>query len=166
MEGGGGQYRAAVATEIVVSDSSVLIALEQIRHLGLLQQLFSIVHLPASVLRETAPSVPRRAWMIERPLKGRRTQPVRRSRLDAGEAEAISLALTMSANRILLDDLSARHHAEQLGPRVTGTLGLLLMSKRAGYISALRPLADELMRLGFFVSDRLYRNVLADANES
>jgi predicted nucleic acid-binding protein len=76
-----------------VADSSVLIGLEQVGQLDLLRLLFSVVHLPPSVVRETDRSVPRYDWLRERPL--RRTVPslLRRSPLDRGEADAISLAL-------------------------------------------------------------------------
>lgn len=46
-------------------------------------------------------------------------------RIDPGESEAISLALSEKADLLLVDDLGARHAAARLGIRITGTLGVL-----------------------------------------
>ena len=49
--------------------------------------------------------------------------------LDPGEAEAIALAMEMSADLILLDERDGRIAAERAGLRVTGLLGVLLRAK-------------------------------------
>jgi predicted nucleic acid-binding protein len=52
--------------------------------------------------------------------------------LDPGEAEAIALALELSADLILLDGRDGRKDAEHAGLRVTGALGVLLRAKNDG----------------------------------
>lgn len=49
--------------------------------------------------------------------------------------------------------------------QTTGTLGLLLIAKDRGLISQVRPVLDELRRTNFHMSEALYREVLASANE-
>ncbi len=46
--------------------------------------------------------------------------------LDAGEAEAIALAVQEEAALILADDLEAREEAERLGLKIRGTVGIVL----------------------------------------
>lgn len=148
----------------VVSNSSPLIALEQIGHLDLLERFFTTVLVPPAVTRE-ATSVVLPAWIIEAPL----TQPIGprilRASLGSGESEAISLALEVSAQWIILDDRPARRLAEALGLPVIGTLGVLLASKRRGFLPAVRPCADALVNHGFRIAPDLYERVLADAGE-
>jgi len=50
-------------------------------------------------------------------------------------------------------------------PVVTGTVGLLLVAKNRGYIAVVRPLLDELIRQGFWISPALYQTALRQAGE-
>jgi predicted nucleic acid-binding protein len=45
--------------------------------------------------------------------------------LDPGERDALQLALSLNANRVLLDERAGSAVAERLGLKVTGTLGIL-----------------------------------------
>jgi hypothetical protein len=99
----------------VISNASPLIALEQIGHLDLLKGLFSAVLIPPAVVREIAPTVTPSAWVSERVL----TQPIGpqilRATLGLGESEAISLALEIGAQWVILDERPARRLAQALG---------------------------------------------------
>ena len=148
----------------VVSNSSPLIALEQIGNLNLLQKLFATVLIPPAVTRETT-SVVLPSWITEGPL----TQPIGPQILHAslgpGESEAISLALEVRARWVILDDRPARRLAAALNLPVIGTLGVLLASKRRGFLLAVRPCIDALVNHGFRVAPDLYERVLSDAGE-
>ena len=48
-----------------------------------------------------------------------------------------------------MDDALARRYARLLGLTFTGTLGLILRAKQAGYASAVRPILDRLEALRF-----------------
>ena len=148
----------------VVSNSSPLIALEQIGNLSLLQKLFATVSIPPAVTRETT-SVVLPPWITESSL----TQPIGpqilRASLGPGESETLSLALEVGARWIILDDRPARRLAEALGLPVIGTLGVLLASKRRGFLSAVRPCIDALMNHEFRIAPDLYERVLSDAGE-
>jgi predicted nucleic acid-binding protein len=87
--------------------------------------------------------------------------------LDPGEAEAIALALELSADLILLDERDGRSVAERAGLRVTGILGILLRAKDNGQIQSIKPEIDALRtRARFFLSARLQQKALEIAGES
>ena len=89
-----------------------------------------------------------------------------RLELDAGEAEAIALAVESNANLILLDERLGRRAAHRLGLTVVGTLGVLIAAKDRGLLAAVRPVLDALRAdAGFWITDELYNAVLKAANE-
>lgn len=84
--------------------------------------------------------------------------------VDAGEAEAIALALERGC-RIILDDRKARTVAQRLGVPVTGTVGILLKAKQSGVVPSLLPLLDALDAHHFHVSRALRLEALRLAGE-
>jgi len=152
--------------QVVVADASVLIALAQIGQLSLLERLYAEVVIPPAVQREVAPSLPKlppwvHAQTLEQPLDSR----VAEAALDAGETEAISLALETSADQVVLDDLQARRLAKDLGLAVVGTAGVLFAAKQRGFIPAVRPPLDALRAAGFRLRKDVYEEILKAAGE-
>lgn len=89
-----------------------------------------------------------------------------KAELDAGEAEALALALEVRADLVLIDESAGRAAAASLGLTYTGALGLLVRSKRAGLITEVRPLLDSLQHgLRFFMDEPLRRLILQLAGE-
>lgn len=86
--------------------------------------------------------------------------------LGPGEREVLALALETSDSVCVLDDALARRVAKILQLRITGTLGVLIDAKRAGLISAVRPLLDQLQSLGFRLAPHTRLAVLRLAGES
>jgi len=126
--------------------------------------VFGELIVPPSVIREILASAPE-PWIVERAL----TQPVvplvLRANLGAGQSEALSLAMEIGAERLLVDERAARRVAGTLGLRVVGTLGVLLAAKRKGLIVELRPLLDQLLHQGFWIAPRLVKQALITAGE-
>ena len=86
--------------------------------------------------------------------------------IDAGEAEAIVLALERQANLLLVDEKLGREAAKTLGLRVTGLLGVLAEAKQARLIERVKPVLDELIsEARFWVTPDLYREVLTTVGE-
>jgi hypothetical protein len=84
-----------------------------------------------------------------------------RQTLDGGEAEAISLALELQAEWILLDERDGRKVAKSLGLQVTGVLGVLLRAKQSGELPSLQPVLEELTQnAGFRIAPELLDRVL------
>ena len=151
---------------LVVADASVLIALDQIGQIPLLRALFEEVVIPPEVRREVAPGMPQLPEWIKtrsllRPLHAR----VLAASLDAGESEAISLALEGQAEWAILDDLPARRLAKELGIAIVGTAGVLFAAKQHGLIPSIRGPLDELRARGFRLRQNVYAEILNAAGE-
>jgi predicted nucleic acid-binding protein len=85
--------------------------------------------------------------------------------LDPGESAVLALALAQPGSQAILDDLAARRCAALIGVAVQGTLGLILVAKRLGMITEVRPVIDSLRQGGFYVSVRLAESILRAAGE-
>ncbi len=64
--------------------------------------------------------------------------------LDVGERDALTLAVSLRAELVIIDELEGRAAAERLGLKITGTLGILIEAKRRGLLKEIGP---ELKRL-------------------
>lgn len=79
---------------IVVSNTSPLIAFQQLGQLGLLGTLFGTVLVPPAVMREAQSLTKRPAWLLEHPLAQPLPAAILDAGLGAGESEALALALS------------------------------------------------------------------------
>ena len=105
-------------------------------------------------------------WIVPRPIPDNATIRLLAAVLDRGEAEAIALAVEMSADWILLDETDGPNAASRAGLRVTGVLGILLRAKQRGEIALLKPEMEALRtRARFFIATRLENEVLRMAGE-
>lgn len=158
---------------LVVSNTSPLLYLYRTGHLELLRQLYGQVHLPPAVQSELAagadqgiavPSPSDYAWISILRVKNPQLMPMIKD-LGAGETEAIALGLEHPGSLVILDDQLGRKIARASGLRVTGTLGVVLKGKRAGLLSSVAIVVDELRGAGLWIGDELARDVVAEAGE-
>jgi predicted nucleic acid-binding protein len=150
---------------VVVADASPLIALQRIDQLGLLHELFEEVLVPPAVARELGPRLTLPPWVHERALQQPIAREVLRAALGPGESEAISLALEIHADRLIVDERAGRRVAQGLGLRVAGVLGLLVLAKQRRFIPAVRPHLDALLTTGFRADPELVELILRKAGE-
>jgi predicted nucleic acid-binding protein len=80
-------------------------------------------------------------------------------RLDRGEQDAILLAESFKAERLIIDDLEGRREAVHRGLTVIGTLGLLAEAARRNLLDLPQALAD-LQGTNFHVSPELIEVLL------
>ena len=160
----------------VVSDASALINLARIDELDLLHRLYGELLIPEAVWREVvvagagqpgAEEVRAASWIETRDVANEHLVRALRQDLDAGEAEAIALALEVGADLLLMDERLGRETARHLELRYVGLIGVLIAAKRSGLIDAIKPRLDRLRDgAGFRVSDALYARVLQDEEEA
>jgi predicted nucleic acid-binding protein len=77
-------------------------------------------------------------------------------RLHRGELEAMVIALEQGIDLVVMDDLLARRKAVRLGLRPIGTVGVLLIARKRGLISAEEVISalDELVEIhGIYLSE-------------
>lgn len=85
--------------------------------------------------------------------------------LDRGEAEVLVLARETNADLVVLDEHLGRRYAQQLGLKLTGTIGVLLRSKQKGLIPSVKELLLQLKERGVWLSVSLIEKVAKMANE-
>ena len=152
---------------IVVSDASVLINLDQIGQLTLLWKIYGEVLIPVAVGREVmARRTPPLPDLIQtRNVNNRKLVLELCHNLDAGESEAIALAIEVGADLLLIDERHGRRAALRLGVKITGLLGILLVAKHRALIHAIAPHVMALREAGFWLADDVVREVLRTAGE-
>lgn len=152
---------------IAVADTSPLNYLIQIDAIDLLPLLFGQVVIPHAVFDELMhPKTPKivRDWISRPPtwtfLRSVATSPIPvLFRLDAGEREAIQLALEMNIGTVLIDEAEGRQMAESLGLEVRGTLGILERGAKHGRVDLHKAL-HALEQTNFRISPELRAAIL------
>ncbi|QFS51768.1 DUF3368 domain-containing protein [Nostoc sphaeroides] len=123
----------------VVCNTSPITNLAAIAQLDLLRQVYSEIVIPVAVYDELTAlpnpvpgtlEVQTLSWIqVQRVVDQAQVVEFRR-KVDRGEAEALALALEVSAERVLIDDAAGRAIALELGLTITGVLGVLLTAKK------------------------------------
>ena len=124
----------------VVVDTSPLIALWRIGLIHLLPDMFGAISCPDSVKMEIDAGSAKYGSILLSSFEWLTIEPdppmmQLRKELGAGETAAITLAYQVKAGLIILDDLAARLVAQELGLRVTGTIGILLAANEKNLIT-------------------------------
>jgi predicted nucleic acid-binding protein len=153
---------------MVVSDTSPLNYLILIEQINLLPQLYTRVLIPGSVLEElNAPETSDlvRSWATGLPgwlevWRDVAAPDLALSQLHAGERDAISLALQVKADVLIIDERRGRQEAEKRGLRVIGTLGVLAAAHERGLVD-LTAAIDRLRQTTFHVSPKLLAAILS-----
>ena len=159
--------------EAAVVDASPLIHLARTDRLHLLRTVAPTLIVPQPVLEEVrakgakdkvAQSIQAVPWL--RPVPSPSIPPeVTVWDLGAGEASVLAWALSHRDTTTILDDQEGRRCARMLGLPVIGTLGIVLRAKRQGLIPAARPVVEDLVSHGMYLSKEIVREALALVGE-
>jgi predicted nucleic acid-binding protein len=143
---------------LIIADTSPINYLLLIGHIDLLPSLFSRVILPAVVRDELghpkAPPVVQDwianppEWVDIRQSPATHIQDIALAGLDAGEEDAIALALELHADLLLMDDEEGATAARAKGLEVTGTLGILRLAAQRRLLN-LAEAFDRIKRTNF-----------------
>ncbi len=150
--------------ELVISDASPLIALVDIGRVDLLRKMYQRVRITDMVRGEIHAELPE--WIEVSTDYEVQQYQLLCLELDVGEASAIALALKQTGSRIILDERKGRIVAKRLNLKVTGTVGLIVKAKEAGLITSGKVVLDQLAEHGFWLSEKLKRQILARMGES
>lgn len=157
---------------IVVSDTSPISNLIQVKKLELLRSLYGTVFIPDAVYEELAyldfqeERLRKEDWIVRRTVHPSFMPSGLLSQVDRGEAEAISLALELKAEWLLIDEQAGRSVAEQHGLNITGVLGILVKAKEQGLIPRIRPVMEQLRDVAAFrIHPRLFADILTRVGE-
>lgn len=85
--------------------------------------------------------------------------------LGLGESSVLALAQQHSTATVVMDDLAGRRCATSMGLPVLGTLGVVLNAKRKGLVPLARPIMEDLVRSGMYLSRNLLEQVLGLVGE-
>ncbi len=158
---------------LVIVNTSPLLYLHQVGCLELLQQLYGTITVPPAIPQELeigklqgvdVPEVNSIEWIQTRPVASATLIPAVID-LGQGEAEVIALGLENPDSLLIFDDSLARRIADLYELRYTGTLGVLVKAKQAGYLSAVAPVIVMLRSKGMWLTDKIISDVLRLAGE-
>lgn len=152
-----------------VCDTSVLIAFDTLGKKKILYEIFSNIIIPGGVqdeLRVDLMGFVLEEWITVKKIRNIDLYRNLCLKLDEGESEAITLSLEEKPDYILLDDKDARKEAMSLGLNVIGTVGLLLLAKKRGFITSVKEEIIKLEnRINFRLSEKLKQLIIDKAGE-
>jgi predicted nucleic acid-binding protein len=159
--------------ETAVINASPLIFLSRGRCLNLLRLVADVILVPEPVAVEirakgdmdpTAQGLASTPWLREAP--GGPAPPIIASwGLGAGESSVLALAQAHPGMEAIIDDLTGRRCAALLGIPVRGTLGIVLTAKQRGVIPAARPVLEQLIESGLYLSRQVLNTALQRVGE-
>lgn len=156
---------------IVVSDTSALSNLIQVQQLPILAALFKQIVIPQEVYKELCEITTQKQlidnqnWILVQLATNQTKITELKQNLDDGEAEAIALALEINSDYLLIDELKGRNMAERHGIKIVGLLGILIKAKQQGILTAIKPIMEQLLIIGFRIKPTLFDRVLKEVNE-
>lgn len=162
-------------SDLIVVNASPLLALDACSQIGVLRSLYARIVVPDEVDKElsvgkTQSLLPggltaeHRAWIEVLPL----SSPPKASltaRLDPGEASVIALALELGASLVLIDERSGWREAQSEGLTPVGSVGIILLAKKKGLITEVKPHLYEMRAKGIYLSRRVINDAIVQAKE-
>ena len=158
----------------IIVNSTPLLVLGNIGRLDILRNLYEQIEIPAAVYREVTEKndaaskdlLAASDWIKVRTVDNIADYAMYQAKLHAGEVETMIIAQKpVKADLVILDDMAARKTAKYLGLTVTGTMGVLVKAKQKQIIPAVKPILDEIMRNGFYISEKVVKMVLKTVDE-
>ncbi len=156
-----------------IINASPLIFLSRSRHLDLLRAFADEIWVPEPVTTEilhrgqhdiTARAIEQTEWLITKPVSSISTT-VTEWRLGAGESSVLALASEHPGTEAIIDDLAGRKCAASLNIPVRGTLGIVLIAKKRGLIPQARPVIEDMMTAGLYLSRKVVDEALRRVGE-
>jgi predicted nucleic acid-binding protein len=149
--------------KVIISDTSCIILLDKIGELKLLHTLFGQVIVTQEIADEFKRELP--DWFtIVNPIN-KTYQKILEASLDKGESSAIAFAIEQQDCLLIIDDYKGRKYAEQLGIKITGTLGVIIDAKLSGHLESVKPLLERIKMTDFRLTYELEKRTLEKSGE-
>ncbi len=156
---------------IVVSNTTPIITLACVNQIDIFKYFFDKVYIPQAVYDEIKS---KRAYGYREidndffeviTIKDTFAQNILLNDLDLGEAQTIVLAKELNADIVLIDETIGYNIAKSQRLNVQRTLSFLIASKKKGYIDEVKPLLDEMIDKGRWISGKVYYDVFGFCEE-
>ena len=148
---------------IIIADTSSLIALNNIGELNILAKLYSSITITQEIIKEYGLELPN--WIKIEKVSDEKKFRLLNLQLDEGESSAIALALEKDNSLLIIDERKGRATAKSLGISITGILGVILKAKELKYIDRVEPILHKLENVDFRMSGKLKNKILAKSQE-
>ena len=139
------------------------LALDNIGHIDILQQLFSKIIVTPEISKEFGKQLP--DWVQIINTKNRVKQHELSKKVDSGEASAIALAIETSNSLLIIDEKKGRTLAKEYEISILGTLKIILKAKQKQIIPQVRPLINLLLKQNFRIDKKVIDAILVESNE-
>jgi predicted nucleic acid-binding protein len=149
---------------VIISDTSCLIALSNIGQLELLKKLFGRVTITPEVFEEFTVKYKDKMpeWIDIKEARNKEKVIKLTSELGLGESSSIVLATETPSSLVIIDEKKAREYALNMGLNVIGTVGIIRRATDINIIES-REKANELFRElknnGFWLNTKLSDNI-------
>ena len=148
---------------MIVSDSTTLIILNDLKRLDLLENLFSRLYIPKKVYEEVCiRGCDFPAFIQIKEIQQDELYSFLYKVLDEGESEAITLAKQLHMP-LIIDEKKGRKIAKNLGIQIIGFLGVLYMNYQKGFVTKqeIENILDGAIKNGYRISQQLIETFLA-----
>ena len=142
----------------VISDTSCLIALQNLNRLDLLKDLYQEIIITKEVQNEFGEELP--PWIKISSAKNVNLRSDLEKRLDKGEASSIILAQETPNSTLIIDEIKGRKIAKSLNIDIIGTIGILIIAHKRGLAEDVLNIIYKLIENGFRISDDLLSNLV------
>jgi len=147
---------------MIVSDSTTLIILFDLKRLELLSNLFPKIIIPSAVYDEITvkSKIELPAFISVQKVQASQTLENLKLLLDIGESEAIALALELKS-KLIIDEKKGRKIAMREGLEIIGLLGIVYLNIKKSYLSKneAKFFLDEAVDNGYRISQSLIDNM-------
>jgi predicted nucleic acid-binding protein len=149
---------------VIISDTSCLIALSNIGQLELLKKLFGRVTITPEVFEEFTVKYKEKMpeWIDIKEPKNKEKVIKLNTELGLGESSSIVLAIETPGSLVIIDEKKAREYALNIGLNVIGTVGIIRRAADINIIESHKKaneLFNELKNKGFWINTRLADNI-------
>jgi len=160
--------------KIIVTDTTCIGYLIQINCLNILQIIYGEIIIPKAVYHEILPlenkgfdltEFKKASWIKIYSANHLAKVEEFNHILDIEELEAISIALELNADLLIIDEKLGRIVATNIGFDITGLVGVFIAAKKMNLIISVKDALNKVILLGCRISKQLYNTALKSCNE-